>query len=315
MLALDTEFPNSVTLNASKAADRGGAVWRRHLEGRVDEQGQWRAWPQPHDMTRRFESWDDAHVEFGRELKRLRMRGEPYVQRPVPTPRRLLAALSGYSFDALRERNRGTRVEPGQVTSAVPMSRKEPDLMPPAPARGGLAVVGDHKTGRSTLLAHVVEQDLACRRLAVIVLQLPGKPSIAHGLPLSAVIDLHGVVAVGLGAVVESDDPDVRAWPSAATADASLETGRDVSLVVDDAEDVMDTLARILRHEDTPQLHVSAAWSPRLAPEHLALWLMLRTRVMFRIADKNVVRPFHSTWDTVLRAGALAGSSTSPRGL
>lgn len=307
------EWPTSVTLNASKAAGRGGAIWRRHLAGWVDRQGRWRPWPQPHDLTRRFDSWAEAHAAFRRKLKRQRERADPWIPHPIPADKRLAAAVSGYSLDVLRERKEGSRVEPEAVADAVPVLRGAPAPMPPARKRRGLAVIGDHGTARRRMLAHVVKQDLACPRLAVVVLQFPGRPSVAHGLPVSGIIDLAGVVAAGLGAVIVSDDPDVRAAAIAAAADASLKTGRDVSLLVDDAEDMIEPLIRILLPNDTPQLHVSAAWAPRRKPADLTLWVLLETRAMSSIADKHVAEPYLNGWNTVLRDGALSSDEHRTR--
>ncbi len=300
------EWPTSVTLNASKAADRGGATWRRHREGWVDDQGIWRAWPQPHDMTRRHGSWAEAYAVFRRELARQREQADPWTHHPIPADKRLVAAVSGYSLDVLRQRKEGSRVEPEATADAVPFWRGAPAPMPPARERRGLAVIGDHGAGRRPMLAHAVKQDLACPRLAVIVLQCPGRPSVAHGLPLSGIIDLEGVVAAGLGAVIESDDPDVRAAAIAAVADASLTTGRDVSLLIDDAGDVIEPLIRILLPNDTPRLHVSAAWAPRREAADFTLWVMLETRAMSSVIDENVAQPFLNGWNTVLRDGVLS---------
>jgi hypothetical protein len=306
------EWPTSVTLNASKAAARGGVTWRRHLEGWVDRQGRWRAWPQPHDMTRRHGSWDDAYPAFRTELARQRERADPWIPRPIPNRKRIAAAVSGYSLDVLRQRKEGSRVEPEAAADAVPVWRGVPAPMPPARERQGLAVIGDHGPTRRRMLAHAVKQDLACPRLAVVVLQFPGRPSVAHGLPVSGVIDIEGVVAAGLGAAVESDDPDVRAAAIAAAADASWTTGRDVSLLIDDAGDVIEPLIRILLPNDTPRLHVSAAWAPRREAADLTLWVMLKSRAMSAIADEEVAEPFLNGWYAVLRDGVLSTDEHRP---
>lgn len=287
------EWPSSVTMNPTRASDRGGEAWRHCLEGRVNDQGEWKPWPQAHDMKRRFGSWDKAHLAFGKDLERRRRDRDPYVARPIPADKRRRAAVSGYSLDAVGECTPRDELDP-----VFPSSPDGPLVLPPAPARGGLAIIGDAQTGRSSLLAGALERDLLDLTLAVVVVQRTDKPSIAHGLPRSDLLDLPEVAAAGSAAVVESDDEDVRMMAIVTAAQSSLDANCDVSLVVDDAEDVVAYLARLLHCGDAPRTHVSAAWAPRSTPDDVALWRMLKTRAMFRIQDGAVLKPFYNSFNT-----------------
>jgi len=170
-----------------------------------------------------------------------------------------------------------------------------------APLRGGFGVIGDARTGRSSVLDYVVQRDLLDPTVTPVVIQRSDRPSIAAGLRLTNVVDLPQLVAAGIPAYVDSIDPDVRMVAISAASQASIDSGRDVSLIVDDAEDVTEYLARLLHSNDAPRTHISAAWAPRDNRWHTGLWLQLTVRFQGRIEDEVVARTYSYAFTTTLR--------------
>ena len=313
-------LPNSTALNPTRAADNlGGDAWARCLEGYVDATGKWRPWPQEHDYTRRFGSWAEAKVRIEAELDRLGIEHDPYVARPIPDDKRRYAArpipedkrwyaaLCGYSLHALR----------GGVVARPALEPRFPPSIRLAPARkrGGLGVIGDPGRGLSSILAYVVLHDLLDPTVVTVVIQRPDKPSIVADLWPTHMVDLPDLIANGISTYVESADRDVRMVAIATAAQASIDTGRDVSLIIDDAEDVVDHLAMLLCIGDAPRLHISAAWNPRNDEWHTGLFLQLNMRFITRIKDRAVARPFSYAFTTTLShwEGLRAPCDRAPR--
>jgi len=93
----------------------------------------------------------------------------------------------------------------------------------------------------------------------------------------------------------------VRMVAIATAAQASIDTGRDVSLIIDDAGDVAQYLAMLLIFEDAPRLHISAAWNPTRDDEwHAGLLLQLDLRIAAHIEDGAVARAFNRAMPTTL---------------
>jgi hypothetical protein len=248
-------LPYSTALNPTRAANLGGDAWARCLEGYVDDTGQWRPWPQEYDYTRRFGSWDEATDKIEGERERLGIEQIPYLARPIPDDKRRYAALCGYSLRVLR----------GGVVARPALEPRFPPSIRLASARkrGGLGVIGDPGRGLSSILAYVVLHDLLDPTVVTVVIQRPDKPSIVEDLWPTDMVDLPALIANGISTYVESADRDVRMAAIGTAAQASIDTGRDVSLIIDDAEDVVDLLAILLCIGDAPRLHISAGWHPR----------------------------------------------------
>lgn len=274
-------LPYSTALNPTRAGDKlGGTAWRRCLEGRVDRTGEWRPWPQEHDYTRRFGSWENARVAILAELDRRRIEHDPYVARPIADDRRRYAALCGHSLDVLRQ---------GVVARPALEPRFPPSMqLDTARKRGALGAIGEPGRGLSSILAYVAQRDLLDPTVVTVVIQRPDKPSIAEGLWPTNMVDLPCLIADGIPAYVESGDQDVRMVAISAAAQASIDSARDVSLIVDDAEDVVECLATLLYTRDAPRTHISAAWTPRDDHWHLGLFLQLRMRFVAHIDDDAV---------------------------
>jgi hypothetical protein len=134
--------------------------------------------------------------------------------------------------------------------------------------------------------------------VVTVVIQRPDKPSIAEGLWPTNMLDLPYLIAHGIPAYVESGDQDVRMVAISAAARASIDSARDVSLIVDDAEDVVAYLATLLYTEDVPRTHISVAWNPRDDHWHLGLFLQLKMRFMTHIEDDAVAWTFRKALAT-----------------
>ncbi|MDX6690528.1 MAG: hypothetical protein QOG15_1985 [Solirubrobacteraceae bacterium] len=298
------DMPNSVTMNKTKASLIDGSAWRLCIEGRVNARGDWEHWPQAHDFTRSFRSWDLAHLAIGKEIERRRVEGDPYVPTPIPADKRREAALCGHTWDVLNQRpasgDAARSIELRYLMSADGYVR-----IPSAPDRGGLLIIGDAGTGRTTLLAQAVAVDLLEPSLTVVELTRVGKPRLADGLQQSHLIDLRDLIFAGVHAYIQSDDRDVRACVIAVAAQAALDSGRHVSLVVDDADDVIEELTQLSRIKDASSTHISAAWAPRSDKYQLGLWLTHSTRCMFRISDPATAELFCRALNLILRNGVL----------
>ena len=283
-------LPYSTALNPTRAANLGGDAWARCLEGYVDDTGQWRPWPQEYDYTRRFGSWDEATDKIEGELERLGIEQVPYLARPIPVDKRRYAALCGYSLHVLRG---------GVVARPALAPRFQPSIrLASARERGGFGVIGDPGRGLSSILAYVVLHDLLDPTVVTVVIQRPDKPSIVEDLWPTDMVDLPALIANGISTYVESADRDVRMVAIATAAQASIDTGRDVSLIIDDAGDVVQDLAMLLYFEDAPRLHISAAWNPINDEWHVGLLWQLELRVAAHIEDGAVACVFNHAMPT-----------------
>lgn len=131
-----------------------------------------------------------------------------------------------------------------------------------------------------------------------MVIQRPDKPSIVPDFWPTNMVDLPDLIANGISTYVESGDLDVRMVAIATAAQASIDTGRDVSLIVDDAGDVAQCLAMLLSFEDTPRLHISASWNPTDDEWHGGLLMQLDLRIAAHIEDRTVARAFDRAMPT-----------------
>lgn len=274
--------PNSVSWNATKARKKGSAAWGRHLEG-WGPRGTtaWRSWPQPHDVTRRLGSWRAFHELLDEELERRRADGAPYVPRTVPSKRSRFAILATHARDVIGKPRDASEGDP--LPPAFPSTRAGLVDLRGRGSREGVAIVGDPGTRRSNLLAGVVELDrLLCP--PVVLVQRADKPLIAVGLPNSDLIDLDDAIRLGCGAIVRSDEPDVRWMAIARSAQASASLGRDVRIAVDDADDLLASLAHFMVYRP-PTAHLAVVWTPQLMEYDTFVWAALPSRTITDIAD------------------------------
>jgi len=286
--------PNSVTWNATRAWERGPDAWRRHVEGWVPRSTtEWRSWPQPHDVTVRSGSWKAFHKLLDDELERRRDRGNPYRPRPVPPKHAQFATLTAHAREVIgkpRDASEGNPITPMFVVS--------PDGL--LDLRGhkidqGVGIVGIPGTGRSNLLAGVVDLD-RLRYPPVVLVQRADRPLVAAGLPHSDLIDLQDAIQLGCGAIVRSDEPDVRLMAIGAAADASVKLGRNVCIAVDDADDLIASLAQFMVRRP-PTAHMAIVWSPQETPTDTFVWATLESRAITAISDPAADRLFRKGVD------------------
>lgn len=290
VMRFDAE-PNSVTWNATRAWTRGPDAWQRHLEG-WGPRGTtaWRCWPQAHDVTKQFGSWNTFHKQLDHALRRRRNQDDAYRPRPVPPQVARFAALAAYARGVIgqpRDTSHGDAITPRFVISTTGLLDLRGD-----PIVEGVAIVGDPGTGRSSLLAGVVELDRV-RYPPVVLVQRADKPLVAAGLPNSDLMDLEEAIQLGCGAIVRSDDPDVRLMAIAAAADASANLRRDVCIAIDDADDLMANLANLMVYRPLTA-HMAIAWSPRDTQVDAFVWAGLPSRAITTINDPGVERFFRN---------------------
>lgn len=278
--------PNSVTWNATRARKRGADAWRCHLEG-WGPRGTtvWRSWPQAHDVTLRYGSWKMFHERLDEEVQRRRDDGDPYRPRPVPRKPGQFATLAAHARGVNGAPRYASEDDPITPGFAVAPAGGVIDLRGAA-VREGVAIVGDLGTRRSPLLAGVVQLD-RLRHPPVVVVQRADKPLIASGLPRSDLIDLEDAIELGYGAIVRSDEPDVRLMAIGAAAQASAKLTKDVYIAVDDADDLMADLARFMI--DRPvTAHMAIVWSPQLTEFDTFVWAGLPSRAVTTIENAAV---------------------------
>ena len=176
----------------------------------------------------------------------------------------------------------------------------------------GVAIVGDPGTGRSSLLAGVVELDRV-RYPPVVLVQRVDKPLVAAGLPNNDLMDLEEAIQLGFGAIVRSDDPDVRLMAIAAAADASANLRREVCIAIDDADDLMANLANLMVYRPLTA-HMAIAWSPHKTHVDAFVWAALPSRAVTTIIDPDVNRFFRKGVDPDHYAIGVAAYSVTASG-
>lgn len=308
------ELPTADMWNATKARERGAESWRCFREGWGPvEGGPWRSWPQAQDVTATFGSWSEFHVELVRER---RLHDRPYVPRPVPPARKSRAALEAFCRDQY-PKGAKTQVPPQLLLSSPQISLCEgqqppvvdtpdgPIGIPGALERGTTAVVGVAGTGRSSVLERLVATDLYEGAASVVVVERADKPSIGGVLRQSLDFDMAELVRSGESVVVRSNEPFTRAMAVYMAADAAITTGRHVSLIVDDGDDVISELLGLLCRK-LRTLHITVAWTPKYNALHGGVWFMATTRFLARL-DPDVAQPFWRTIEWEALAAELDG--------
>ena len=297
-------LPNSSSWHATRAQRKGGAEYQRFLEGwGPPGQRAWRSWPQPHDVNRRFKSWATFKRVLEDELERRRIEAEPYRPRHPPADRVRFAAILTYSASVLElARNPGRVIRVSIEPEFIQTPEGYLDLRADTDRRD-VAIVGEPGTGRSAILAGVVALD-RFREQRVVVVQRERAALIASGLPMSALTDLKEAVRFERGAVVCSDDPEVRMIAVEVAVRVSVELDRHVCIAVDDADDLVVNLARMMRHKPATA-HVAVVWTPQLSETDVFLWVAQPVRVNLGISDPSVDEVFRRKVDPALRREGL----------
>lgn len=301
------QLPTADMWNATKARERGAWSWRCFREGWGPvEGGPWRSWPQAQDVTDTFGSWSEFHDELLREMQ---LRDRPYVPRPVPPNRTSRAALEAFCRDQYPKGVK-TQVPPQLLLSSPQISLcdgHQPPVMntpegpigiPGALERGTTAVVGAAGTGLSAVLERLVATDLYEGAASVVVVERADKPSIGGDLRASLDFDMAELVFDGDSVVVRSNDRLTRGMAIYMAADAAIATGRHVSLIVDDGDDVIGDLLHLM--DPKPRgLHLTVAWSPRDDAADIGMWFVAATRFLGRM-DLGIAKKFWRIieWET-----------------
>ena len=293
------QLPTAEMWNATQARQRGGWWWRYFREGWGPvADGPWRSWPQAQDVTSTFGSWSEFRAELKRTLKQC---DPPYEPRPVPRDRESLAALESWCRSQY-PKGAKTQVPPWLLLSSPQVSLcegQQPAVMstpagpigiPGALERGTTAVAGVAGTGRSSVLERIVATDVFECGASVVVVERADKPSIGGDLPATLDFDMVELVLGGNSVVVRSNDWFTRGMAIYMAAEAAITTGRHVSLIVDDGDDVIGDLARLLDPRPS-RLHVTVAWRPKDDPVDGLVWFLAKTRFLARL-DPEVAQPF-----------------------
>jgi len=297
-------LPNSSSWHATRAQRKGGAEYQRFLEGWGPlGQRAWRSWPQPHDVNRRFKSWARFKKVLEDEIERRRIEADPYRPRHPPADRVRFAAIVTYSASVLElARNPGSVIRVSVEPEFIEAPEGYLDLRADTDRRD-VAIVGDPGTRRSAILAGIVALD-RFREQRVVVVQHESAALIAAGLPMSALIDLKEAVRFERGAIVRSDDPEVRMIAVEAAVRASIELDRHVCIAVDDADDLVVKLAQMMPWKPATA-HMAVVWTPQLNETDVFLWVAHQVRVNLGVSDPATDEFFRRKIDPALRRQAL----------
>lgn len=108
---------------------------------------------------------------------------------------------------------------------------------------------------------------------------------------MSALTDLKEAVRFEGGAIVCSDDPEVRMIAVEVAVRVSVELDRHICIAVDDADDLVVNLARMMFRKPTT-VHMAVVWTPQLSETDVFLWVAQQARVNLGISDPSVDEVF-----------------------
>lgn len=305
------ELPTSTTFNATRARAAGPEPWRRHCEGWVSRRdSRWRPWSQHSALVRRFGSHAGFIAALQREIARRAATGNPYEALPVPKDVAALAAVEAANRAASRP---NVRVDPSVLLEEPEMqptlggdiahltSYEGPTRVIPARERQGLAIAGSPGVGKTSALAPVALADALEPELSVVVVErvpaVAGRP-----FPTCHPCDLADAVLEGQPVSIASNDDDIRRLAITGAAYAAVVSGRDVSLLVDDAGSLVPQLL-ILAHEGLPTLHLTVAWNPEGRLLDGALFMLLASKILFRMPDLESAEIMVDAWNATVVDG------------
>lgn len=236
-------------------------------------------------MARTFGSFGAFVKALQREVVQRDRAGSPYVPVPLPVDHISVVSLDAscreqwgpeYPGAVLEQFGGGlgdTRVEASELSPdermAVGAIDGAPIQLPELDERDGVAVLGSAGVGKSSMLLRIALDDAVAAPGRVTVLErkpIIGPRLLAMGLRKSPAPWSEGWCAGGSAVPAFSwggpgESPSARAGGIAAVARAACESSRRISLIVDDANDVLETLAEVAELE-LENLVIHAAWEP-----------------------------------------------------
>jgi hypothetical protein len=187
----------------------------------------------------------------------------------------------------------------GASEHAVGDTYDGPVTVPSPKLRRGLAIVGGRGVGKTSLLARVAWGDALDASVAVVTLETRPAPIGARFSPTHPCAIPDGVRSGERMAIV-SDDPSTRELAVASAAYAAAALKRPVSLIVDDAGDLLRALILVY---DVDGLHVSAAWNPQARDADVTLFGLLESKMLFRLDDLDTAERLGRVWDATVVDG------------
>lgn len=281
--------PSARNWNATLARRDGTTTFLRHRLGWVAEadayesQPRVRGWPSPALVARTFGGFPAFLRSVQRERARRERESRSYLPVPVPAEHVALVRTEAFCRDvggaewvkatldtfgpAAAERRPHVDDLPPGVPPGVLTLDGSSVAMPPIAERGHLAVIGCHGTGRTSLLSSIAVADAADASCSVVVLE--------RGQTIAGVLAHAGVdveCAPWADGRSTRSAPPAAGWDGTPGASARLDAltlvaqlarnePNPLSLIVDDAEDVLEQIADIAEG-GTSNLIVHAAWNP-----------------------------------------------------
>lgn len=317
-LAYLTSFetaPSSRNWNATHARRDGPETYARSLLGWVAQADAdvdppvIRRWPSPGTVARTFGSFPAFVSALQREVVRRERAGTPYVPVPLPTEHVSTVSIEAmcrerwgpeYPGAVLEQLGGGlpdARVEAGELSGdeqlAVGSIDGAPFQLPRLEHRQGVAVLGSPGVGKTSVLLRIAISD---------AIAAPGRV---------AVVESDGILGAGMFAMEarrlpwpgpgawagpEQPGPPAFAWAGAGegaavraaaihtVAKLADRTKQRMSLVVDDADDVLEALVEVAERR-LENLVIHAAWMPTGTETDKRLLAALPSFFAFRIEN------------------------------
>lgn len=281
--------PSARNWNAALARRDGTMTFLRHRLGWIAEadayepQPRVRGWPSPALVARTFGGFPTFLRAVQRERVRREREDRPYLPVPLPAEHVALVRAAAFCRDvggaewvratldtfgpAAAERRPHVDDLPPGVPPGILTLDGSSVAMPPITERSHLAVIGCHGTGRTSLLSSIAVADAADASCSVVVLE---RGQTIAGVLAHAGVELERAPwAAGRStrsappAAGWDGTPDTSARRNALALVARLARNEPnpLSLIVDDADDVLEQVAESAEGAAS-NLVVHAAWNP-----------------------------------------------------
>jgi hypothetical protein len=305
--------PTARSWNTTHARRDGAQTYARNLLGWIAQADAdadppaIRRWPSPGSVARTFGSFAEFAKALQREVVRRERAGTPYAPVPLPDDH-----VSTVSLDATCREQWGPeypgavlehfggglldgRVEAGELAPGAQMAVGSidgaPIQLPRLEERDGVAVLGSPGVGKSSLLLRIALSDAVSAPGRVTVLESEatlGPRLLAMGVDMvpgpwsEAREDAASPSSPAFAWTGPGETAGARAGAIAVVAEAAAGADRRMSLIVDDADDVLETLAEVAELK-LENLAIHAAWMPTGSAVDQRLLLALPTFFAFRV--------------------------------
>jgi hypothetical protein len=281
--------PSARNWNAALARRDGTMTFLRHRLGWVAEadayepQPRVHGWPSPALVARTFGSFPAFLRAVQRERARRERENRSYLPVPLPAEHVALVRTDAFCRDvggaewvretlntfgpAAAERRPHLDDLPPGVPPAIGTLNGSGVAMPPIAERSHLAIIGCHGTGRTSLLSSIAVADAADASCSLAVLE---RGQTIAGVLAHAGVELEGAPWAEMRRTRSA--PPSAGWDGTPDTSARLDAlalvaqlarnePNPLSLIVDDADDVLEQVAEIAEGAAS-NLVVHAAWNP-----------------------------------------------------